>query len=186
MHSSRAKDTRRADILNKASELLARQPAATLAEIADYAGIGKATLHRYFASREDLILALGYRALDLVARAIEATAPEQGSALDALRRVIDALVPLGDKLHFLLSEPVLDTHPDFNAADQATEAPILRLIQQAQIEGDLRADLSAEWMLYVMNYALFAAWQSVHDGAVARRDAPRLLATTLFDGFRAR
>jgi AcrR family transcriptional regulator len=179
------KDARRAALLNAAGELLAKHPTASLAEIADYAGIGKATLHRYFASRDDLMLALGYRALETVAAAIDACEPERGPVIEALTRVIEALVPLGDKLHFLLSEPILDTHPGFTAADRASQHAVRRLIERGQVGGELRSDLSAEWMLHHLNYALFATWQSVHDGFVARRDAPRLLATTLLGGIAA-
>jgi AcrR family transcriptional regulator len=181
-----AKDARRSELLNAATELLVTRPTASLAEIADYAGIGKATLHRYFASRDDLMLALGYRALEVVAQAIEASQPGRGSAIEALTRIIEALVPLGDKLHFLLSESVLDSDTDFNASERQSQAPLLRLIEQGQAAGELRADLSAEWILHQMNYALFAAWRAVHEGFAARRDAPRMLVTTLLDGITAR
>lgn len=180
------KDERRLELLNAASELLATRPTASLAEIADYAGIGKATLHRYFAGREDLMLALGYRALERIAEMISASEPDQGSAVEALTRVVEALVPLGDKLHFLLSEPILDSHPDFAVADRTVQEPVLRLIQRGQASGEFRSDLSADWMLYHLNFVLFATWQSVHDGFVARRDAPRLLLMTLLGGIAAR
>lgn len=181
-----SKDARRTHLLNAAGELLATHPAASLAEIAEYAGIGKATLHRYFHSREDLMLALGYRALETVAAAIAASAPEQGRAVEALTRIVDALVPLGDKLYFLVSESALDTHPDFVAADRASQEPILRLIQRGQAAGELRTDMTAEWILHYLNYALFAAWHSVHEGFVARKDAGRLLVNTLLGGIAAR
>lgn len=176
------KDERRLELLNAASELLATQPTASLADIADYARVGKATLHRYFPSREDLILALGYRALAMVSEAIAGAEPERGGAVEALTRIIEALVPLGDKLHFLLSEPILDTHPDFTAADKATDAPVLAVIARGQEAGELRSDLSAAWMVHHLNYALFATWQSVHEGFVARREAARMLATTVLGG----
>ncbi|MBL8157038.1 MAG: helix-turn-helix transcriptional regulator, partial [Anaerolineae bacterium] len=80
------KDERRAELLNAAAELLATHPSASLAEIADYAGIGKATLHRYYASREDLMLALGFRALEMISQAISSSEPERGSATEALNR----------------------------------------------------------------------------------------------------
>ncbi len=176
------KDARRIELLNMASELLATKPTASLAEIAEYAGIGKATLHRYFASREALILALGYRALALVTQAISASQPEQGSATEALKRIIEALVPLGDKLYFLLREPLLETHADFVAAESASQLPILALIQRGQASGEFKHDLSAEWIVHYLDYALFATWQSLYDGNLARRDAARVLITTLFGG----
>jgi AcrR family transcriptional regulator len=180
------KEARRTELLNAAGELLTRKPAASLAEIAEYAGIGKATLHRYFASRDDLMLALGYRALALIGEAIAASELERGSVAEALTRLIEALVPLSDKLHFLLQENIFDTHPDFVAADRALQEPVVRLIQRGQASGELRADLPADWMLRLMNYALFATWEGVFDGFVARREAPRLLATTLLEGIAAR
>jgi AcrR family transcriptional regulator len=180
------KDARRTELLNAAGELLVIKPAASLAEVAEYAGIGKATLHRYFPNRDDLMLALGYRALDMVSKAIADSQPEQDSAVAAFTRIVEALVPLGDKLQFLLSESLFDTHPDFTAADRATQEPVLRLIQRGQASGELRSDLNADWILHHMNYALFATWQSVHDGFVARREAPRLLLTTLLGGISAK
>lgn len=180
------REARRLHLLNAASELMATRPTASLADVAEHAGIGKATLHRYFASRDDLMLALGYRALERVADAIADSQPEQDSAVEAFRRLVTAMVPLGDKLHFLTSESILDTHPDFIAADRTSQEPVLRLIQRGQASGELRTDLPADWILHHLNYALFATWQSVHDGFVARRDAAPLLVTTLLGGIAAK
>lgn len=179
------KDGRRQELLNAASELLALNPAASLADIAAHAGIGKATLHRYFASRDDLMLALAQRALALVSEAIEQSAPEEGSAIEALTRIIERLVPLGDKLFFLLREASLEAHPDLAEADAATIDPVLQLIARGQASSELRTDLSAKWIAHHLDYALFATWQAVHDGAVARKEAARLLVTTLLGGIRA-
>lgn len=175
-------DTRRVQVLDDVAELLALNPTASLVEIAAYAKIGKATLHRYFSSREELMLALGFQALELISKALENCQLEQGSVIEALTRAVQALVPLGDKLHFLLSEPILDHHPGFTAADRSTQEPVLRLLQRGQSSGELRPDLSPEWMLHILNYALFAAWHSVHEGTVAKRDAPRMLLTTILRG----
>ncbi len=182
MQETTLKDNRRHDLLNAASELLAQKPAASLAEIADYAKIGKATLHRYFTGRDDLMLALAQRAFATIEDAIAKSELERGGATEALTRLIEALVPLGDKVYFLLNDSTLAEHPDLAAADHATRAPVLALIRRGQASGEFRADLTAEWIVHQMDYALFAAWQAVYDGSVARKDAARLLVTTLLGG----
>lgn len=184
--SAAGKDARRLELLNAATELLAINPAASLAEIAAYAKIGKATLHRYFASRDDLMLALGYRALMMVSEAIESCHPDQDSAIEASTRIIEALVPLGDKLYFLINETILDAHTEFRNAETNMQAPLLALIKRGQASGELRADLTPEWILHMLNYAIYAAWHSLHDGYVARRDAPRLVITTMLSGIAAK
>jgi AcrR family transcriptional regulator len=175
------KDQRRLDLLNAAGELLAQNPAASLAEIADYAKIGKATLHRYFAGRDDLMLALGQRAFELLHDANIRSDLEHGSATEALMRLLEAVVPLGDKLYFLLRE-AQDMPPELVEADRATREPVLALLRRGQASGEFRSDLSAEWIAHQLDYMLFATWQAVHDGALARKDAARLLATTLLGG----
>jgi AcrR family transcriptional regulator len=185
-HTPNTRDARRLGLLNAAAEVLALKPGASLADIAAHAGIGKATLHRYFPSREELMLALGYRALELVEQTILSASPEEGSAPEALARIVEALIPLGDKVHFLLNEEVLETHPAFISAEEVANAPVLALLKRGQAEGSLRSDLSAEWMLHHINYALFATWHSVHKGFTARRDAPRWLLSLLLGGIAAR
>ncbi len=179
-------DARRTQILNAAGELLAIQPTASLAEIAEYAKVGKATLHRYFAGRDDLMIALGLRALVTIGEAIADADLDNGPVIDALMRLIDRIVPLGDKLYFLLNEPILDTHPEFLEADRITQVPLARLIARGQQSGELRADLPVDWILHHLNYSLYAAWSSVQAGYTARRDAPRLLMTTIVGGIGVR
>lgn len=64
------KDNKRKAILDASTELLAFKPTATLQEIADHAGIGIATLHRYFSTRELLLDALALNAIGLVDEAL--------------------------------------------------------------------------------------------------------------------
>lgn len=180
------KDSRRIDLLDAAGELLAQNPAASLAEIAEYAKIGKATLHRYFAGRDDLMLALAQRALGVIHDAIVRSELERGSAIEAFTRMIDVLMPLGDKIFLLLNDNRMQDRPELADMEAVLGDLIIRLIQRGQASGELRVDLNAEWIARYLDYALFAAWKAVHDGSVARKDAARLLVTTLLGGIAAR
>lgn len=179
---SALKDKRRTHILDAAAELLATKPTASLAEIATHAGIGKATLHRYFANREALMVELAYRALDSVSVAIQSARLDEDSAPVALRRLAEALIPLGDKLYFLLNEHIWDVHPDLIRAEEATQTPIHDLIQRGQAEGTIRPDMSAVWMVYHLNFSLFAAWQAINDGSIAKKEALRLVMDSVLGG----
>ncbi|MEV4256927.1 helix-turn-helix domain-containing protein, partial [Spirillospora sp. NPDC049652] len=50
------------EILGAATRHLNAEPTASMAQLAEAAGVSRATLHRHFASREDLLRALGERA----------------------------------------------------------------------------------------------------------------------------
>jgi AcrR family transcriptional regulator len=180
------KESRRSEILNAASELLAQNPTASLAEISAHAGISNATLHRHFEGRDALMLALAVQIFDQIIDVIHRAEPDQGTATQAFTRIIEALVPLGDKVFFLIREKSLDLPPELDAADQATRAPIRRIIERGQASGEFRAELNADWIMQHLDYALYAMWQAVHDGWVARKEAPRLLVSTLLGGIVAR
>jgi len=98
-------DLRRADamrnrerILDAAERLLERSPSATLADIAAAAGVARSTLHRRFASREDLLAALHDRPQDTALDRPTGVLPtgrlgrERPVILDAIH-VFDAVPP---------------------------------------------------------------------------------------------
>ncbi|WP_044358082.1 TetR/AcrR family transcriptional regulator, partial [Paenibacillus sp. E194] len=51
-----SKEAKLNTILDAATKILVEKPTASLNDIADYAGIGIATLHRYIENREQLML----------------------------------------------------------------------------------------------------------------------------------
>jgi len=92
---------RRDRILAAASDLFAVRPYALVSmdELAQAAAMGKATLYRYFPSKEDLYVAVFDLVLERLARRLEDTAAEGGGPTAVLRRMIATLTPaLGE--HF--------------------------------------------------------------------------------------
>jgi AcrR family transcriptional regulator len=68
------KEERHRAILDAAERLLLRSPdrVASVAEVADEAGLGKGTVYLYFASKEELLLAMHERNLDRFFAALDA------------------------------------------------------------------------------------------------------------------
>ena len=76
------KQERHAAILDAAERLLARGPerVASVAEVADEAGLAKGTVYLYFPSKEELLLAVHERAIDGFFRAVIATSRGRATA----------------------------------------------------------------------------------------------------------
>jgi AcrR family transcriptional regulator len=97
----------RAAILHATASVLAANRLATLPEIANAAGVGRTTLHRYFADRETLIYEATLDSIRVLLETANEAAVDQGPAIEAMRRVIAALVSVGDRVLFLFGDPAV-------------------------------------------------------------------------------
>src|SRR5262245_613746 len=124
--------TRRA-ILAAAASLLARDRGATLADIAGAADVGRSTLHRYFPDRQELMKAVVEDSLEVLERSVREAQLEDGPPLEAMRRLIAAMVGAGDRILFLWGDPRVLEEYGPRADDGCEDAlpaddPVLRLI----------------------------------------------------------
>lgn len=174
--------TRRA-VVEAATRLLVKNRGVSLAEVAAAAGVGRTTLHRHFPGREDLVRAVALDALDRAERALDGE-PGDGDVAAALGRAAEALTPIGPQLAFLLSEASLGRDPDVRRRTDEAIAPLLALATRAGDEGLLRRDVPRDWVVDAFFGLLLAAWDSVADGRLAARAAPRLVVDTLLTGVR--
>ncbi|WP_126557229.1 TetR/AcrR family transcriptional regulator [Dictyobacter kobayashii] len=108
---------------------------ASMHDIAAAAGIGRTTLHRYFASREELLHALLAAAFDDVEQTLASCHIKQGSALEALERMVTAFVPVGYRFHFLVgSWPFEEGEEAFKAREIGLLKQFEALVQRGQHE----------------------------------------------------
>ncbi|MFS0558756.1 TetR/AcrR family transcriptional regulator [Brevibacillus sp. 179-C9.3 HS] len=180
-----AKEAKLRAILDAATELLVEKPTASLNDIAEYAGIGIATLHRYIESREQLMLQLGLRAVEVVEETLRRIRPVGEIGDDYIRELIEALIPLGDKINFLANETSLHYSEEMGAAEARVKEPIREAIRSLQSGGAFREDMSADWILEVLYSLLFVTWQQVHEGRIASKSAAKLVIDTLYHGVAA-
>lgn len=173
-------------LLDVATRVLLQSPTASLAEIAAAAGVSRTTLHQRYPTRQDLLVALALEAMDLVRQAYADARPDEGSAREAIERVVDRMVPLGPRLEFLLRERSLDAEEEVNRRYADLDAPLVVLVTRGQAAGELRADLPAWWLVASLVGAVYAAWEAIADGRLAPRDATGLVLTSVLDGLAPR
>jgi AcrR family transcriptional regulator len=169
----------RRELLDIATEVLAAQPTASLSDVASAAGIGRTTLHKRYARREDLLLAVGYDAVRKLAAGIAgADLPTSGDerepAVAALRRLVAALVPLGAQVDFHLRQPALHEDAELAVEVAALDEPIAAFVRHAQAVGLVRAGLAPWWVVSMLFAVTYSAWEGVHAGRLAPLDAPAL------------
>jgi AcrR family transcriptional regulator len=169
-------------VLRSAAALLTRKSTATMDEVARSAGISRATLHRQFAGRDALVRALEALGIAECEAALDAARLDDGSASDAVRRLVRELEPVAGLLAFLYSENQLFEGEQQNAGWTRIDDRVAVLFRRGQSAGEFRIDLSAAWLTEAL-YGLLAsgAW-AVSEGRVAPRDFTHMIVELLLGG----
>lgn len=170
-------------IVEAAFQVFSRQPTATLADVAAHAGVGRATLHRHFTSRTDLMVALTHVALQELDAAVEAATADATSHGDGLRKALEAIIPLADRQGFLAQEPV-EQDPEIAEALQARKVQTLAEIDAAKAEGVFALDVPTVWIAEAYETLIYAAWAIVRSGEATPRQAADLAWRTLTHGLK--
>ncbi|GAA4907308.1 TetR family transcriptional regulator [Stackebrandtia albiflava] len=149
--------TRRA-ILDAAVAVLARDSTASVGDIAVAAGVGRTTVHRYFAERSDLINAIAADLLEKVHNAVDRARIDEGSAVEALGRVCQEWFALSDGFMLLFNNPELINDPAWSE-DTESDLKILELIRRGIRDGEIDGSMTAEWVSNLLWSMLYAGWE---------------------------
>jgi TetR/AcrR family transcriptional repressor of mexCD-oprJ operon len=170
-------------ILKTAARVLADDRGAGMADVAAAAGLARATLYRHFPTRDDLLAAIRAQAYDEAGAAIAACRLEEGPASDALRRLIEALVAVGDRYRFLQSEAEGEPAgaPRSKREDRLRQ-PLLALIQRGQANGEFARDLTPRWAARTLGALIPAALRAIEEGDLSSKDAASVLYRTTLRG----
>ncbi|MEU4546730.1 TetR/AcrR family transcriptional regulator [Nonomuraea dietziae] len=163
-------------ILEAAERVLSKNPAASMEQIAEAAGVARTTVHRRFSSREALVDAMAGWATKQFAAAVEAAHPETTPPLVALYQVTANVLRVKIDWGFAMSR-ALSSDPEVGRVHAEVEARCDRLFRSAQAAGVLRADVDPDWVRRVY-YALIHEAAQSHDGD-ADTLATRLVDTLL-------
>lgn len=141
--------------------------------------MGRATLHRHFPSRSELIRRLAIDALDAT-DAATADLLDEPTALAALTKMFEALLPLADPFHFLSRCPIDDPEVERRYAGQV--AQLGALVEALVREGALATDVPPAWAVAQIDALIWTMGSAVSRGEVAPNSAAELAVRTLIHG----
>ncbi len=180
-------DARRnvAAILDAAQDCLSTDPQATIAQIAQAAGVGRVTLYGHFKTRAELIDAVFKRVSAQSSEILDAV-DTSGDPTAALVRLVAATWEVVHRFNAIrqaaedeLPEERVRTHHDvhFRRLDA--------VIARGQRAGAFRRDLPRHWLITVCYRLMHSAADDYSAGRIKRQDAGPLIAATLVAAFTA-
>ena len=160
-------------ILDATADLLAEggEP-PSMSDVAVAAGISRATLYRYFSTREQLLQALAAIAIDTTATGLAQADLDAVPVPEGIARIARVCAAAGSKYAAMLGH----VQPT-GAVEQQIETLLRALLRRGIDDGTFRADLSVEELLFLLGYLLQAAARMAAEGGVEKAAA---LVTSVF------
>jgi len=179
-------DTDREQLFQDVANALTTNHGASTGEIAAAANVSRATLHRVFGSRDDLIESVYRWLLERSDVVFDAAGIDHGPVLPAFERVVEDSYPLAQSYWLLVATPQLEKVPELKEAIEAQDVRLERFFTRGQADGDFRSDLPARWLAYSLGSQVMSAWYLVDEGFAGARDVPRLVRIAILEGVLAR
>lgn len=167
-------------ILESAVHVFALDPAAGMGEVAEHAGVGRATLYRHFPCRDDLMAAIKAHAREEVVTVVESLPTDEGSALESIESIVGAVIVLGDRYRFISG-----WRTDGDDAQEPRErisAALRAAVERGQRRGEITKSIPADWAVMVIRSLMLATIEQLSDGAMSDRDAERLVKRIVVQG----
>jgi TetR/AcrR family transcriptional regulator, mexCD-oprJ operon repressor len=128
-----------AAILDGAVQIFVRAgEQASMNDVAEAAGVARATVYRYFPTRDALLDELIGNALREVETRLTAARIDEVDAEEGVVRAVRALVEVGDLFVLLTRERARGGPEQY---ERKLMAPLRRVLERAQASGDIRRDI---------------------------------------------
>jgi TetR/AcrR family transcriptional repressor of mexCD-oprJ operon len=173
-----------AAILDAAAAVIAEHGEATsMAEVAEAAGVGRATLYRYFASREELLRALTKAAInDASTRLVDADL-EHVPVPEALARMTRALLVSGTKFIVIMDDP---QHIDPEEVERRVGDPLRAVLSRGIEDGTIRQDFPVEFLAHLWGGMLVSTIRSMRELQIGVERASAAMSSVFLHGAESR
>jgi TetR/AcrR family transcriptional repressor of mexCD-oprJ operon len=133
-----------AAILDAAAEVLAGQgEQASMSDVAAAAGVARATLYRYFPSRDALLDELARVAVRNAGERLDGASLGRVPAPEGVLRAVRALVGVGDYFVLLERERARAGPGEY---ERKVGRPLREILERGQSAGEIRSDVPAAWL----------------------------------------
>ena len=171
-----------AAILEAAARVLATGgEQASMNDVAAAAGVARATLYRYFPSRQALLDELARVAAEEAGARLASARVGELAAEEAVRRAVRALIEAGDPFTVIARERV---RPDPEQFEQRVLEPLRRLFERAQGAGEIREDIPKTWLTDALVGLVVSVLSS--RPVLGREDTIAVVSALFLDGARPR
>ncbi|MER6809850.1 helix-turn-helix domain-containing protein [Spirillospora sp. NPDC000708] len=144
-------------ILEAAERVLSADPAATMEQIAEAAGVARTTVHRRFATRDALIDALTAWAVGRLADAVDAAPSRSTPPLVTLHQVTANVLQVKIGWGFAMTRAGRSSDPEVVRVQAEIAAKCDDLFLRAREDGLLRDDVDLLWARRVYYALLYEA-----------------------------
>jgi TetR/AcrR family transcriptional regulator, mexCD-oprJ operon repressor len=171
-----------AAILEAAARVLAlRGEHASMNDVAAAAGIARATLYRYFPSRQALLDELARIAAEDAGERLASARIEEVATEEGIRRAVRALIEVGDPFVVVARERV---RPDPEQFERSVTDPLRRLFERGQQAGEIRSDIPSSWLTDSLVGLVVSVLPS--RPVLGREDTIAVIAALFLEGARSR
>ena len=172
-------DASRRAILAAAARCLTDNPSATLADIAQAAGIGRVTLYGHFPSRSELLTALLHTTMVRVETQLSAIdlSGSPWEAMDTLATTSWRILSEVNTLRGVVEQELPDAA--MHASHDDPRARLIRLLERGRADGSCRRDQGIDWQVACYFSILHGAASEIRAGRLTEEDVQTLLPATL-------
>lgn len=168
------------------AQLAARGEVPSMTQVAQAAGVARATLYRYYPAREDLLAAMVDAALSRTRDQLVAAALDSVDTAEALARVGRVLIPARSQfavlercaLQLLGGQAPIEQ----GAVEERLGRPVTSIVERALEAGELRPDLSAAQHVGLFAGVLKTVMGMVERGELAAEPGASLAAAVFLHG----